>query len=193
MESEKKENSGCFFWFIGGFPILSILLLTYIVDWSWWLNLVMILVLFIFTVIVILLIAIIKSLDNTPAKEFEQRKKRWKKCFANDNNLQKQKDEFISKEKELKISKYIQVKDIDFDDVKRSTNNLAHPPKLPKQNFSSLTCPDCGEKPFWIIGEKPDTIMDKFTCDLEIRYYALCSKCAQVVDCFDEILYDPMI
>jgi len=109
-----------------------------------------------------------------------------------DENLLKQKDEFIKNAKEIKVSKNIQGTNLmyemanlnDVQEYIRSINNLIYPNK----KHSSLTCPDCGKIPFWILGRE---IEDIKTGDWDkIRYYAICSKCNQMVSYYDESIYN---
>jgi predicted RNA-binding Zn-ribbon protein involved in translation (DUF1610 family) len=112
------------------------------------------------------------------------------KHIANsDTNLQKQKDEFVRREKEFKIVKNIQ--DIELYDVKCSINSLIYP----NQKYSTLTCPDCGENPFWILGEKlyneyKTENIQEYRRETKIRYYAICSRCVQIVFYYDESIFD---
>ena len=97
-----------------------------------------------------------------------------KRIAKSDENLQRQKDEFVGNAKEIKISKDIQ--DLELNDVMKNIDNLIYP----NQKYSSLTCPDCEENPFWILAGWNDPI----------RYYAICPKCAQIVHYYDESIYD---
>ena len=118
-----------------------------------------------------------------------------------DDNLQLQKDEFIGNAKEIKVLKNTQ--DIDLFDVKQNINNLIYPNK----KYDSIICPDCGKKPFWILGSYTNNywttednknnpqltdreISDILHSRLEIRYYAICPKCAHVVFNYNESIYD---
>ena len=216
IETEKKEDTGCFFKFIGsciGVLVLTVLLilkLTNVIDWSWnWVILALIIA------VCILAYAAFHFFASAIGAGFENKfpmdKYGYLKHIANsDKNLQKQKDEFVSKikafllpeymeldmskheiyiwmidnSKHCLISKNIQDKDIDVYDVIRSIDNLIYP----NQKYSSMDCPDCGEKPFWILGEglrnndRKETIM--------VRSYAICSRCAQIVHYYDESIYD---
>jgi len=106
-----------------------------------------------------------------------------------DENLQKQRDEFVRNAKEIKIAKNLQ--DLELYDVERSIDKLIYP----NQKYSSLTCPDCGKNPFWILGEKlnnenktGDWQQDRW--GIRVPYYAICSRCKQIVFYYDESVYD---
>ena len=202
------------FTFIGGcisvlaLPGILILKLTNVIDWSWeWVILSMILAICIlaFAIFLFFAFAIGTAFENKfPMDKYDY----LKRIANNDKNLQKQKDEFVNKIEEslwqecrnqdmsiheifnwmidenkcYLASKNIQDQDLELYDVKRSIDNLIYP----NQKYASLTCPDCGEKPFWIL-----SIHSRYIDGEEmIRYYAICSRCAQVVHYYDESIYN---
>ena len=102
-----------------------------------------------------------------------------------DIELQLQKDMFISKATETEKFDISQ----NFD-VMNNIHNLIYP----NQKYSSVTCPNCGKNPFWILGEQHNDMKtgdwkeDRW--DTIIRYYAICSSCITIIHHYDESIYD---
>ena len=193
IEIEKKEDTGCFFKFIGScigvlvFTVLFILKLTNVIDWSWnWVILALIIAVCILAYAAFHFFA--EALDSGFANKFSMDKYDYLKSIAKkDEILQKQKDEFDRNVYEIKISKTIQDQDIELYDVNENIGNLIYPNKI----YSSVTCPDCGKNPFWILSEKWRN--NQNSSDIKVRYYAICSNCTQIVHYYYESIYERLV
>jgi len=133
------------------------LLLTNIIDWSWWWILA-------FSIFIVTALNLFRN-------------------SANKYSLKKQKEKLIRNTINIKISKSIQNENIDLDDVKKSLKNLLY---SPCDKHHNLVCPDCGKEPIWIRSENSimRNNNNEYGAYCSIYYdYAICSICIQVIHC----------